>query len=74
VEGDAHAGRFIRHRYLAKKTPAAPNNRHVHLIASKLFAELASCGFHVTSGELGANVTTEGWGLTNFPLGSRLQR
>ena len=73
VEGDAHAGRFIQHRYLAKKIPAAPNNRQVHLIASELFTELASSGFKVAPGDLGENVTTKGLDLTNFPLGTRLQ-
>jgi hypothetical protein len=49
VEGDAHAGRFIRHRYLAAKMPGLLNNRQVHLMASELFAELAAIGFIVTS-------------------------
>jgi MOSC domain-containing protein YiiM len=39
-------------------------------MASELFAELASMGFIVTSGDLGENVTTEGLDLTNFPLGT----
>jgi MOSC domain-containing protein YiiM len=73
VEGDAHAGPFIRHRYLANKSPAAPNNRQVHLIASELFTELASSGFHIAPGDLGENVTTKGLDLTNFPLGTRLR-
>ena len=73
VEGDAHAGRFIQHRYLAKKMPAAPNNRQVHLIASELFTELASSGFNVAPGDLGENVTTKGLDLIGFPLGTRLQ-
>jgi MOSC domain-containing protein YiiM len=73
VEGDAHAGHFIQHKYLAKKTPAAPNNRQVHLIASELFTELASNGFNVAPGDLGENVTTKGLDLTNFPLGTRLR-
>jgi MOSC domain-containing protein YiiM len=72
VEGDAHAGRFIQHEYLARKSPAAPNNRQVHLIASELFTELASNGFNVTPGELGENVTTKGLDLMNCPLGTRL--
>jgi MOSC domain-containing protein YiiM len=73
VEGDAHAGRLIQHRYLAKKTPLLLNNRQVHLIASELFAELASSGFQVTPGELGENVTTAGLDLTNLPLRTRLR-
>src|SRR3978361_2468146 len=73
VEGDAHAGRFVQHRYLAKKMPALPNSRQVHLIASELFMELASRGFNVAPGDLGENVTTAGLDLTNLPLGTRLQ-
>jgi hypothetical protein len=30
VEGDAHAGHFVRHRYLARHRPTQPNLRHVH--------------------------------------------
>ena len=73
VEGDAHAGRFIQHRYLAKKMPLLPNNRQVHLIASELFTELASSGFEVTPGELGENVTIAGLDLIELPLGTCLQ-
>jgi MOSC domain-containing protein YiiM len=73
VEGDAHAGRFIQHRYLAKKMPVLLNNRQVHLMASELFAELASSGFNVAPGNLGENVTTAGLDLTKFPLGTRLR-
>jgi hypothetical protein len=28
VEGDAHAGRFMQHRYLAKEMPALSGARH----------------------------------------------
>ena len=42
-------------------------------MASELFAELASVGFIVSSGDLGENVTTEGLDLTSFPLGTRLR-
>jgi MOSC domain-containing protein YiiM len=73
VEGDAHAGRFVKHRYLAKKMPALPNNRQVHLMAFELFTELATGGFNVPPGNLGENVTTAGLDLTKFPLGARLR-
>lgn len=72
VEGDAHAGRFIQHRYLAKKMPLLPNNRQVHLIASELFTELASSGFEVRPGELGENLTIAGLNLIELPLGTCL--
>jgi MOSC domain-containing protein YiiM len=73
VEGDAHAGRFIQHRFMARKMPVLPNNRQVHLMPSELFSELASSGFHVAPGNLGENVTTAGLDLTKFPLGTRLR-
>jgi MOSC domain-containing protein YiiM len=73
VEGDAHAGRFIQHRFLAKKMPMMPNNRQVHLIPFELFSELASSGFHVGPGNLGENITTAGLDLTILPLGTRLR-
>ena len=73
VEGDAHAGRFMQHRYLAKQMRAMRNNRQVHLLAKELFAVLTSLGFTVVPGELGENVTTVGLDLTKFPLGTRLR-
>jgi MOSC domain-containing protein YiiM len=73
AEGDAHAGRFVRHRYLAGKHPRLPNLRQLHLMPSELFAELALNGFKIAPGALGENVTTRGLDLTNFPLGTRLR-
>ena len=72
VEGDAHAGQFIKHRYLMKTTPQLLNNRQVHLIASELFEEVAETGFVVGPGQLGENVTTAGLELGRLPLGCRL--
>ncbi len=71
VEGDAHAGPFIKHRYLMRTTPQLPNNRQVHLIASELF-KVAEVGFVVEPGQLGENVTTAGLDLGRLPLGCRL--
>lgn len=72
IEGDAHAGRFIRHRYQARRSPEMPNNRQVHLIQSELFGELKALGFDVKPGELGENVTTRGIDLLGLPLGTLL--
>ncbi|WP_439402785.1 hypothetical protein ACNJYA_10470 [Bradyrhizobium sp. DASA03068] len=58
VEGDAHAGPFVRHRYLARRRPRLPNLRQVHLILLELFASLSEAGFEVGAGELGENITT----------------
>jgi hypothetical protein len=73
VEGDAHAGQLIQHRYLAKTTPLRPNDRQIHLMASELFTELAASGFNITPGQLGENVITAGLDLIRFPLGTRLR-
>ena len=63
VEGDAHAGPFVRHRYLARRRPRLPNLRQVHLIPSELFRSLLQAGFKVGAGDLGENVTTAGLDL-----------
>ncbi len=70
VEGDAHAGATIQHRYLAKRK--MPNDRQVHLIPSELFGELAAAGFTIAPGELGENITTRGIDLAALPLRTRL--
>jgi len=72
VEGDAHAGATVRHRYLVKKNPHAPNLCQVHLLQTELFPELAAAGFTVTPGQLGENIATVGLDLLNLPLGTRL--
>jgi MOSC domain-containing protein YiiM len=72
IEGDAHAGRFMKHRYLAKRVPKLANNRQVHLIESELFGDLKLLGFEVRPGELGENITTRGINLLELPLGSLL--
>ena len=72
VEGDAHAGRFLRHRYQAKQDGKTPNNRQVHLIQSELFDEMKQLGFDVKPGDLGENVTTCDIDLLALPLGTRL--
>ena len=63
VEGDAHMGEKVKHRYhILKKGPDTPNLRQVHLIHEELFDELRAAGFNVQPGDIGENVTT--------PLGS----
>src|SRR3981189_668580 len=60
VEGDAHAGPFVRHRYLARRRPRIPNLRQVHLIPGELLDELRRFGYDLRPGEIGENVTTTG--------------
>lgn len=72
VEGDAHAGKHIKHIFLAKKDPARVNIRQIHLIQSELFEELNAKGFKVKAGQLGENITTWGIDLLALPEGSIL--
>ena len=72
VEGDAHAGRTVKHRSRVRRDAAQPNLRQVHLIHAELHQELAQQGFQVTAGEMGENVTTRGVDLLALPAGTRL--
>jgi MOSC domain-containing protein YiiM len=73
IEGDAHYGAFVRHRYLARRNPKAPNFRQVHLIPSELFDALRTSGFEVRPGDLGENIATVGLDLECLPLGTLLR-
>ena len=73
VQGDAHAGPFVRHRYLARRRPRLPNLRQVHLIPAELFAFLSEAGFEVGAGDLGENISTAGLALERMPLGTLLE-
>ncbi len=72
VEGDAHAGKYIKHRFLVKKDPKRPNDRQIHLIHIELFENLKSKGFSVQPGELGENITTKGVDLLSLPTNTKL--
>jgi MOSC domain-containing protein YiiM len=72
VEGDAHAGVTVQHRYDRKRDPSRPNLRQVHLIHAELHDELRAAGFDVVPGQMGENVTTRGVELLALPLGTRL--
>ena len=72
VEGDAHAGVTVRHRYRVRKDPTAPNLCQVHLLPEELFRELALRGIEVAPGAMGENVTTHGIDLIGLPRGTRL--
>ena len=73
VESDAHAGPFVRHRYLARRRPRLPNRRQVHLVPSELFATLIEAGFEVGAGDLGENISTAGLDLERMPLGALIE-
>jgi hypothetical protein len=73
VQGDAHAGPFVRHRYLARRRPRLPNLRQIHLIPAELFLSLAAAGFEVAAGDMGENITTTGLDLERMPLGTLIE-
>jgi hypothetical protein len=69
IEGDAHAGRFVKHRWLARRNRQMENLRQVHLMHEELFEQLREEGFKVGPGDLGENITTRGIELLSLPLG-----
>jgi MOSC domain-containing protein YiiM len=73
VEGDYHAGAFVRHRSRAAKNRQRPNLRQVHLMHAELFDELAPLGIVVGPGDMGENITTRGLPVLDLAPGSRLQ-
>ena len=73
MDGDAHAGPFVRHRHLARRRPKMPNLRQVHLIPSELFQALRADGYELRPGDLGENILTAGLDLEALPLGTILK-
>ena len=73
VEGDAHAGELVKHRYLVRRDSTQPNLRQVHLIHQELFDDLQKQGYEVAAGQLGENITTTGVDLLSLPTGTVLR-
>ena len=72
VEGDAHMGETVKHRFRVAQDPTQPNLRQVHLIHAELFTELRRAGFDVSPGQIGENIATLGIDLLSLPTGTRL--
>lgn len=72
VQGDYHAGEFVRHRYLAKKDPTRLNVRQVLLADDRIYANISAHGIPAVPGSLGENVVVEGIDLMNLPVKTRL--
>ena len=72
IDGDAHCGAQVKHRFDARKDPTRPNLRQVHLLQSELLDELHGKGFAVRPGDLGENILTRGLDLLSLPAGTRL--
>ena len=73
VEGDYHAGEFVRHRYLAKKDPTKPNLRQVLLIDTTILADLASQNIHLEPGMMGENIIVDGIDFLALPIGTQIE-
>jgi MOSC domain-containing protein YiiM len=73
IEGDAHYGPFVKHRYLVRRNPRSPNLRQVHLMPSETLIALRSAGYDVGPGELGENITTAGLDLESLALNTELR-
>jgi hypothetical protein len=73
VEGDYHAGKFVRHRYLVKKDPARLNNRQVLLIDTLILGKLKSEGIELKPGQMGENILVDGIDLMSLEIGTRIQ-
>ena len=73
VQGDAHAGATMKHRYLVRRDSSQPNLRQVHLIHNELFTMLEAQGHRVAPGELGENITTRAVDLLSLRTGTRLK-
>lgn len=73
VEGDYHAGKTIRHRYLASKDPDRPNNRQVLLVDTKILGHLNRQGIELSPGDLGENILLDGIDLMALEIGAQLE-
>jgi MOSC domain-containing protein YiiM len=73
IEGDYHAGKLVRHRYLAKKDPNQPNLRQVLLVDTSMLAEIANQGIQLEAGMLGENIVVDDIALMTLPIGTRLE-
>ncbi|MCL3859517.1 MOSC domain-containing protein [Actinotalea sp. K2] len=73
IEGDAHAGPTVKHRFQVARDPHAPNLRQVHLLHEEVFAEVAEEGYSLAPGLLGENITTRDVTLLDLPTGTVLR-
>lgn len=72
VDGDAHSGLTVQHRYDKRRAPDRPNLRQVHLIDVALYDALRGAGFDLQYGALGENIVTHGIDMTALPCGTIL--
>jgi len=73
IVGDYHAGKFVRHRYLAKKDPTQPNLRQVLIVDTFIFAEIAEQDILLKPGMLGENILVDGIAVMDLIDGTHLE-
>jgi MOSC domain-containing protein YiiM len=73
VEGDYHAGKFVRHRYLARKDPTVPNVRQVLIIDKIMLSYLAEQDIQLDPGMMGENLVLDGISVMDLPLGTQIE-
>lgn len=73
VKGDYHAGKFIRHRYLAKKDPQRLNNRQVLLVDAVIHTQVLEQGIQLAPGDLGENMLVDGIDVMSLQMGTKLE-
>ena len=72
AEGDYHAGKKIRHRYLARKDPEQPNHRQVLLIDAQILGDLGKVGIKLVPGQMAENIVCYGINVMALEPGTRL--
>lgn len=73
VEGDYHAGKFVRHRYLAKKDPTMPNLRQVLIVDTVILDEIARKDIHLKPGMMGENMVLDGISVMDLEIGTQIE-
>jgi MOSC domain-containing protein YiiM len=73
ITGDYHAGRFVRHRYLAEKDPNQPNVRQILLVDTSMLAALYEKDIHLKPGMLGENIIVDGVSVMALPIGTEVE-
>ena len=73
VEGDYHAGQYVRHRYLAKKDPGKPNLRQVLVADTSIYADISAQGIIGKPGMLGENILVDGIKVMTLSIGTQLE-
>jgi MOSC domain-containing protein YiiM len=73
ILGDYHAGKLVRHRFIAKKDPTRPNLRQVLLVDTSIYATISAGGINLKPGMLGENVLVDGIEVMSLPIGTPVE-